>query len=88
MTSDPHAPYVWGFIDHTMGSNSEKQYREMELIFKPTLSSDCSLELDYMKLELLVMVNQPCHREYVPVPCTHRPSNHGSWGSLKIRHAD
>ena len=78
MTSDPHAPYVQGFIDNTMGSNNEKQYREMEQIFKPTPSSDCSLELDYMKLELLVMVNQQCHREYVPVPCTHRPSNHGS----------
>ena len=66
-----------------MGSNNEKQYREMEQIFKPTPSSDCSLELDYMKLELLVMAGQPYCREYVPVPCTHRPSNHGSWGSLK-----
>jgi hypothetical protein len=66
-----------------MGSNNEKQDREVEPISKPILSSDCSLELDYMKLELLVMVNQPCHREYVPVPCTHRPSNHGSWGYLK-----
>ncbi len=69
-----------------MGSNSEKRYREVEQIFKPTPSSDCSLELDYMKLELLVMVGQPYHREYVPVPCTHRPSNHGSWGSLKIHY--
>ena len=78
MTSDPHAPYVWGFIDHTMGSNNEKRYREVEQISKPTPSSDCSLELDYMKLELLVMADQLCRREYVPVPCTHRPSNHGS----------
>ena len=69
-----------------MGSNNEKQDREVEQISKPTPSSDCSLELDYMKLELLVMVNQLCHREYVPVLCTHRPSNHGSWGSLKIRY--
>ena len=84
-----------------MGSNNEKQYREMEQIFKPTPSSDCSLELDYMKLELLVMAgleldymklellvmaDQPCCREYVPVPCTHRPSNHGSWGSLKTHY--
>ena len=60
-----------------------KQYREMEQNTKPILSSDCSLELDYMKLELLVMASQPYRREYVPVPCTHRPSNHGSWGPLK-----
>lgn len=26
-------------------------------------SADCSLELDYMKLELLVMADQPCRRE-------------------------
>lgn len=30
----------------------------MEQIFKAILSSDCSLELDYMKLELLVMAGQ------------------------------
>lgn len=41
-----------------MGSNSEKQCREAEQIFKPTPSSDCSLKLDYMKLELLVMAGQ------------------------------
>ena len=70
-----------------MGSNNEKQDREVEQISKPAPSSDCSLELDYMKLELLVMANQLCRREYVPVPCTHRPSNHGSWGSLKTRYA-
>ena len=31
----------------------------MEQNAKPVLSSDCSLELDYMKLELLVMAGQP-----------------------------
>jgi len=30
----------------------------VEQIFKAILSSDCSLELDYMKLELLVMAGQ------------------------------
>ena len=41
-----------------MGRYSEKRYREVEQIFKTTPSSDCSLELDYMKLELLVMAGQ------------------------------
>ncbi len=36
----------------------EKQYREVEQIFKTHLSSDCSLQLDYMKLESLVIANQ------------------------------
>ncbi len=45
---------------------------------KAALSSDCSLQLDCMKLESLVIVDQLRHGEYVPGPCTHRPSRHGS----------
>jgi hypothetical protein len=30
----------------------------MEQIYKASLSSDCSLELDYMKVESLVIANQ------------------------------
>ena len=45
---------------------------------KPRLSSDCRLQLDGMKLESLVIVDQLRHGEYVPGPCTHRPSRHGS----------
>ena len=54
------------------------QYREVEQIYKPTLSSDSSLQLDCLKLESLVIVDQPCYGEYVPGSCTHRPSHHGS----------
>lgn len=53
--------------------------REVEQIPKTGPSSDCSLQLDYMKLELLVMASQLHRREYVPGSCTHRPSHHGSW---------
>ena len=42
-------------------------------------SSDCSLQLDCMKLESLVIANQLSCGEYVPGPCTHRPSHHPSW---------
>ena len=42
-------------------------------------SSDCSLQLDYMKPESLVIADQPSCGEYVPGPCTHRPSHHPSW---------
>ena len=35
-----------------------KQYREVEQITKAGLSSDWSLQLDSMKLESLVLVNQ------------------------------
>src|ERR671914_664335 len=60
------------------GSDSGAQGREPEPIPKPILSSDCSLQLDCMKLESLVIVDQLRHGEYVPGPCTHRPSRHGS----------
>jgi hypothetical protein len=45
---------------------------------KADLSADCRLQLDGMKLESLVIVDQLRHGEYVPGPCTHRPSRHGS----------
>src|SRR5690606_9498178 len=41
-------------------------------------SSDWSLQLDSMKVESLVIAHQPWRGEYVPGPCTHRPSSHGS----------
>ncbi len=47
-------------------------------IIKTELSSDCGLQLARMKLESLVMPYQLRRREYVPGPCTHRPSHHGN----------
>src|SRR5438034_8140388 len=47
-------------------------------ITKTGPSSDWSLQLDSMKPESLVMAHQLRRREYVPGPCTHRPSHHGS----------
>ena len=79
MTSNHHALYVLGDTRATMaGTKSSNTVRWSESQ-KAGLSSDCSLQLDYMKLELLVIANQPCRGEYVPGPCTHRPSNHESW---------
>src|SRR3546814_491483 len=45
---------------------------------KPSLSPDRSLQLDSVKSESLVIADQHCCGEYVPGPCTHRPSHHGS----------
>ncbi len=57
--------------------------REVEPIPKAVLSSDCRLQLACMKTELLVTAGQLYCGEYVPGPCTHRPSRHGSWRHLK-----
>ena len=50
---------------------------------KTCLSSDRSLQPDSVKLDSLVIAHQPWRGEYVPGPCTHRPSSHGSRGCLK-----
>ena len=47
-------------------------------------SSDWSLQPDSTKLDSLVIAHQPWRGEYVPGPCTHRPSSHGSREYLKI----
>ena len=52
-------------------------------ISKPHHSSDRSLQLDSVKLDSLVIAHQPWRGEYVPGPCTHRPSSHGSLEYLK-----
>ena len=56
---------------------------EEMLILKAGLSSDWSLQLDSMKSESLVIAYQQRRGEYVPGPCTHRPSSHGSLGYPK-----
>ena len=50
---------------------------------KAVLSSDRSLQLDSVKLESLVIAHQQRRGEYVPGPCTHRPSSHESLVDLK-----
>ena len=52
-------------------------------IIKMILSSDWGLQPDPMKLDSLVIAHQPWRGEYVPGPCTHRPSSHESRGRLK-----
>jgi hypothetical protein len=56
----------------TKGSNTARWSESQKCV----LSSDCSLQLDYMKSESLVTAGQPNCGEYVPGPCTHRPSRH------------
>ena len=56
-----------------------RETREGELIGKNRAQrSDCSLQLDCMKLESLVMPYQNDGVNTFPGPCTHRPSHHES----------
>ena len=79
MTSNHHAPYALGHTRATMAGTERSNPVRRSKSHKAGLSSDWSLQLDSMKLESLVIANQQCRGEYVPGPCTHRPSNHESW---------
>ena len=57
-TSNHHAPYDLGFTRTTMVVNRGKQSSDAEQNPKNDLSSDCRLQLAYMKLELLVIADQ------------------------------
>ena len=57
-TSNHHAPYDLGYTRTTMAVNRGKQVREEEQNPKNGPSSDCRLQLAYMKLELLVIADQ------------------------------
>lgn len=83
MTSNHHGLYVQGYTRATMVRTEGSEHASESQSQKPYPSSDCSLQLDCMKSESLVIVDQPCYGEYVPGPCTHRPSSHGSWVRLK-----
>ena len=58
MTSSPHGPYVWGYTRATMADTMGSETARWSKSYKVGPSSDCSLQLDYMKLELLVMACQ------------------------------
>jgi hypothetical protein len=79
MTSSQHGLYVQGDTHATMAGTMGSQAARRSESSKAGLSSDCRLQLACMKLELLVTAGQPHGGEYVPGPCTHRPSRHGSW---------
>ena len=58
MTSSPHGPYGLGYTRATMAVTVGRERGNLELIPKNRLSSDCSLQLESMKLESLVIVDQ------------------------------
>ncbi len=58
MTSSPHGPYVQGHTRATMGCTKGSNTARWSQPRKAALSSDWSLQLDSMKLESLVIVDQ------------------------------
>ncbi len=78
-TSSPHGPYGQGFTRATMagteGSEAERWSQSQKNRSQFGLESATRLH------EVGIASNREsaCRGEYVPGPCTHRPSHHGSW---------
>ncbi len=83
MTSSHHGPYALGGTHATMVGTMGSQAARRSETHKAGLSSDRGLQFAPVKSESLVIANQPRRGEYVPEPCTHRPSSHGSWECAK-----
>ncbi len=78
-TSSHHGPYARGRTRATMAGTKGCKTERWSESRKAGPSSDWRLKLASMKLESLVIADQPCRGECVPEPCTHRPSSHESW---------
>ena len=58
MTSSPHGPYGLGYTRTTMAITEGRKPARVSRSFKNRLSSDCTLQLECMKSESLVIANQ------------------------------
>ena len=58
MTSNHHAPYDLGYTRATMGGTKGSETARWSQSQKTCPSPDCSLQLDCMKSELLVIADQ------------------------------
>ena len=76
MTSSPHGPYGLGYTRTTMAMTEGSQ--------PATVSG--SQKVASVRIVLCGIASNrgsAGRGEYVPGPCTHRPSHHGSWFYLK-----
>ena len=58
MMSSPHGPYGWGLTRHTMVGTEGSETARWSKSQKTDRSPDCSLQLDCMKSESLVIADQ------------------------------
>ena len=83
MTSSQYGPYAQGCTRATMAGTEGCDAARRGGPKRAGPRSDWGLQPDPMKLDSLVIAHQPWRGEYVPGPCTHRPSSHESLECLK-----
>jgi len=88
MTSSPHGLYVPGYTRATMGGTEGSDPAKASESQKSVLSSDCSLQLDCMKVESLVTADQHAavaSRSHWPLSRYSCSARHGPTLSAKAR---
>ncbi len=83
MTSSPHGPYRLGYTRATMAVTKGKQRGDLEPISKKLPQFGLLSATREHEVGIASNRGSACRGEYVPGPCTHRPSRHGSWFYLK-----
>ena len=77
MTSSHHGPYGQGYTRATMVGTRVAKPRGGANPIKPiVVGSQSATRL--REVGIASNRESECHGEYVPGPCTHRPSHHGS----------
>ncbi len=76
MTSSHHGPYDQGYTRATMAYKEKRPREQADLIKYVVVRIESATRLH----EVGIASNRrsECYGEYVPGPCTHRPSHHGS----------
>ncbi len=97
MTSSPHGLYTQGYTRATMGCTKGCHFARRRQSQKAVLSSDWSLQLDSMKVESLVIVDQHATvntfpglvhtaRHTTKVDCTRSCWANPFWGGRYLRY--
>ena len=81
MTSSQHGPYILGDTRTTMLGTKSSDFARRSESQKPWLSSDCSLQLESMKEESLVIAGQ--HTAVNPFPGLVHTARH----TMEVCHA-
>ena len=78
MTSSHHGPYDQGYTRATMAHTKRSDLARASGPHKVRRQSGLESATRLHEVGIASNRGSECHGEYVPGPCTHRPSHHGS----------
>ena len=84
MTSNHHALYDLGHTRTTMAINKEMRSREVERTSQKLSQFGSQAATRLREAGIASNRGSACRGEYVPGPCTHRPSHHESRGGPEV----